>query len=138
MTRYLALWAVLLVVIVFLPVAGCGVGEELELEPLEGEVSELAENFVTYLVEGEFGQAYDYFSRDMRRVMSERELSVSWQQLLHMVGDYEGKIDQRTVKAEEFEVVIIKASFQNEPVDIRIEFNENNRVSDLLFDEVEE
>jgi len=138
LTRYLAVWAVLLLVIVFLPVAGCGVGEELELEPLEGETPELADNFVTHLVEGEFEQAYDYFSREMRRVMSERKLSVTWQQLLHMVGDYEGKIDQRTVEAEEFEVVIITASFQKEPVDIRIEFNENNRVSDLLFDEVEE
>jgi len=118
-------------------VAGCSGSEEVELEPLEGDISDLAEEFVAHLVDGQFDSAYAFFCAEMRGAMSEREPGGTWQQLLRQVGSYKESVEQHTERVEEYDVVILTAAFEKDLINIRMVFNEDRRISGLWFDPAE-
>ena len=105
----------MLVIVPFLIItlfAGCSSYEEVELEPLAGDISDLGDEFVAYLVEDEFESAYAFFCVEMRRAMSKRELQRTWQQLLGQVGAYVDSVEQQADQVEGYDVIILTTAFE--------------------------
>ncbi len=136
--RYSGPLFVIVPLLIILFAAGCGGNEAVELEPLIGDITELANDFVNYLGEGEYNSAYSFFCGKMRNAMSERDLRRTWQQLQGQLGSYEEVVGERTEKVEEYDIVFLTTAFEEDLINIRIVFNEDRRISGLWFDPVED
>ena len=123
-----------LVMLLAVSVLSCGSDSTVDNPPLEGEITDLAEDFIGKMAAGEFEQAVDhYFDAPMKRAMSAKTLSETWETLLGQVGPYTGQVDKRTDVIDGYDVVFVTTQFENDKVVIQVVFNEDKRVSGLWF-----
>ena len=104
-----------------------------ELPPLEGEITDLAEEFIACLVDGEYDRGVEFFSAEMKRAMSARGLAQTWEQLLEQMGPYVGEVGKRIESSGEHDAVIVTTAFEHVFLDIRVVFDKDRRVAGLWF-----
>lgn len=117
----------------------CGNDSKIEAPALEGEITDLADDFISSMVNGDYEQAVDdYFDATMKRAMPANTLAETWETLLEQVGQYEGEVSKRTEEADGYDVVIATTKFQNAFIDIRVVYNSDKRISGLWFQPAQE
>lgn len=101
--------------------------------PLEGEITDLAEIFITNLENGDYTGAVVFFNVEMKRAMSERKLKQAWESLLNKMGPYMGEVEKAVKRIEEYEAVDVLSDFEKGRMIIRVVFDSDNRVAGLWF-----
>lgn len=122
----------LLILVVLVSFSACN--NQSQVEPLDGEITDLADEFLNHMEEGDFELATEYFDVDMRNALSEVELSETWRGLQNQLGTYYGKVGERTEEIQEYDIVFITVQFEYELIDIRIVFNEYKQIAGLFFE----
>ena len=123
-----------LVMMLAVSALSCGRASTVDDPPLEGEITTLAEDFISKMAAGEFEQAVGYyFDAPMKRAMSAKTLSETWETLLGQVGPYTGQVDKRTDVVDGYDVVFVTTQFENDKIVIQVVFNEDKRISGLWF-----
>lgn len=126
--------AVLLFVVLLFTTVSCGKKSAPAEPPMEGEVTQLASDFVARLVAEDFAGAVDYFDATMKQQLPERMLGETWQQLLTQVGPFVDELGTRTESIGEHEAVFVTTEFAGMVLDIRVVFDSNKRVAGLFFE----
>ncbi|QUH26234.1 alpha/beta fold hydrolase [Serpentinicella alkaliphila] len=117
-----------------LGLVGCGTKKTTEVEPIEGEVTDLAEGFVDYIVAEDFESAVAMFDDNMKKAMSVSKFEQTWSQLQKQVGGFERKISNRVEKIKEYDVVFVTCKFEQDNIDIKVVFNKDKRIAGLFFE----
>jgi len=134
MFKKLALFMVIF--LVFILSIACSSEPEPVGPPLEGEVTDLAVEFIGNLVEEDFSRAAAFFNAEMKKAMSESKLKQTWQTLLSQQGDYVGELEQRVEQSGDYSAVNVITEFATGPINIRVVFDNDNRVAGLWFQPV--
>lgn len=108
-----------------------------EILPQEGEIAEIATEFVEELSEEEFENAAGKFNEEMRRAMPKELLGQTWSQLQTQVGAFVSIESLREEIIQEYDVIFVTTEFENSFIDIRVVFDEENRVAGLFFEPVD-
>ncbi len=101
--------------------------------PLEGDVSDLASEFINSLVGQKYDRAYDFFNTEMRKAMSERQLRQTWERTLAQLGAYKGEVEKTIDEVEEYTAINVITDFENDRINIRVVFDQDKRVAGLWF-----
>lgn len=112
-----------------LAAASCGE----DLPPLEGEITELAEDFLACLAAGDYRAAAGYFDARMKRAMPAGELGLAWKSLQEQAGEYQNVLARRMVTEDGYQTVVATTQFEEAVVDIRMVFNQDRRIAGLWF-----
>jgi len=128
---------VLLMISVMFMVFACSSDPEPVGPPLEGEVEDLASEFISKLLAKDYSGAVTYFNAEMKKAMSESKLKQTWEGLLIQMGSYEGELEKRVESSEDYEAVNVLSQFANDQINIRVVFDSDNRVAGLWFQNVE-
>ncbi len=107
--------------------------------PLEGEVTELASEFIGKMAEEDYISAVAFFSFEMKQSMSKRRLEQTWENILKETGSYRGEIEKYIEPLEEHDAVVVNiiTEFARGPYNIRVVFNSDNRITGLRFHSVD-
>ena len=112
----------------------CGKQPEPEpLPPLEGEIIELADQFMDLLLAGDYTNATYYFDATLLKKMPPDKLSAAWFTLLEEAGAYRGEIGKQIESEQDYLIVILITEFKKAKLDIQIKFNSDHRIVGLLF-----
>jgi len=129
----------LLIVSAALVFTACSKPEEPEvLAPLEGDLNELATEFIAALVAENFEAASGYFDAEMLKAIPIDKLGDLWEQLLSQVGPYQNEISRKQETSEGYEVIIATVKFEKSPLNIRMVFNADQRIAGLFFQPAED
>lgn len=134
-------WLILVVVVSIgvMTMTGCSKPvEPAALEPLEGDLNDLATDFVAALVAEDFEAASGYFDAEMLKAIPTDKLGDVWAQLLSQVGPYQNEISRKQETSEGYEVIIATVKFEKSPLNIRMVFNDDHRISGLFFQPAED
>ncbi len=101
--------------------------------PLEGDVSDLASEFINSLEGQKYDRAYDFFNTEMRKAMSERQLRQTWEGTLAQLGAYKGEVEKIVDEVEEYTAINVITDFENDRINIRVVFDQDKRVAGLWF-----
>ncbi len=114
-------------------IASCSSEPEPVGPPLEGEVDELASEFINFLVAEEYTSARAFFNAEMSKAMSERALKQAWEGTQSELGGYVGEIEKQIQSTGEYEAVNVHSQFGDGQLNIRVVFDTDNRVAGLWF-----
>lgn len=129
----------LLIFVGILASVGCSKPQEpVPLAPLEGEVDDLATEFIAALVAEDFVGASGYFDAEMLKAIPTDKLKGIWEQLLSQVGSYQSELSRVQETSEGYEVIIVTVKYEKSPLKIRMVFNADNRISGLFFQPAED
>jgi len=118
-------------------VFSCSNSQEPVGPPLEGDIADLAEEFIADMHAEDFNSAVSFFNADMKKAMSERKLQQNWEAVLAQQGAYEGEIEKHIEESGDYRAVNIITDFAAGPINIRVVFDGDNRVAGLWFQPVE-
>ena len=104
-----------------------------KLPPLEGDVVELASEFLVLLAAGDYTAAVAYFDAKMQKELPAATLQEAWEAVQLQAGPYEGELAQKTEKLGRFQAVIVTARFAFSHLDIRLTFDSDRRIAGLYF-----
>lgn len=105
--------------------------------PLEGEIIDLAEEFIDNLVDENYSSAAAFFNAQMKKAMPERKLKQAWEQLLQQAGPYKGVLEKRFEQGDDYAAVNVITEFAEMQLNIRVVFDGDNRVAGLWFQPAE-
>lgn len=128
--KILVFWLMIMLVTV---AVSCSREPESIDPPLTGEITDLASEFVSYLVKDNYAVAGGMFDATMRKALPKDKLEQTWQALLEQVGAYIREADKRTEEIEGYDVVYVTAEFENAFIDIKVVFNSERRIAGLFF-----
>jgi hypothetical protein len=127
-----------LLLILVLVFSGCSKKEEPKpFDPLEGDINDHAADFIALLVAEDFESATDYFDEAMLAAAPKDKLAEIWGQLLSQVGPYQKEISRKQEVSEGYDVIIVTTQFEKSPLNIRVVFNADKRISGLFFQPAE-
>jgi uncharacterized protein len=135
MFKKLALFIVIFLVLILS--ISCSSEPEPVGPPLEGEITDLAVEFIGNLVEEDFSSAVAFFNAEMKKAMSENQLRQTWRTLLTQQGEYVGEIEKRVEQSGDYAAVNVITEFAAGPINIRVVFDSDNRVAGLWFQPVQ-
>jgi dienelactone hydrolase len=92
--------------------------------------------FVELLRTENFKAAVVQFDDTMKAAMPEAKLQETWAAVLDQVGAFKSAGKARAEKRGEYVIVFVTCEFQNSPLDIRVVFDQGNRVAGLGFSPV--
>ncbi len=101
--------------------------------PLDGEITDLSAEFISYLVAEDYEKAASYFNTEMKKAMSVKQLEKSWQNLLARTGPYQGEIEKKVETVQDYRAVNTLTAFDGEKMNVRVVFDDDNRVAGLWF-----
>jgi len=94
---------------------------------------EQARDLVEQLAQGEYARAYASFDQQMQTAIPEEQLGGLWKSLEQQLGDYQEILDTRTSVEQGFRVVYVVSQFRDSPIDVKVVFGPEGRVSGLFF-----
>ena len=117
-----------------LSLAGCAKKEEPPvLEPLEGDINDLATEFIQTLAAEDFEAATSYFDAQMLKALPISQLEGAWKQVIGQFGAYKEELSRKQEVSEGYDVIIVTAQFENAPLNLRMVFNADHRMSGFFF-----
>jgi hypothetical protein len=106
--------------------------------PPEGEIAELAAEFVAKLSQEDFAGAVSYFDPTMKTALPENKLAEIWQSLLTQAGPFVSQVETREESVQGYDAVFVTTEFEKAKIDIRVVFDKNKRVAGLFFHPVQD
>ncbi|MHC4575168.1 MAG: DUF3887 domain-containing protein [Planctomycetota bacterium] len=89
--------------------------------------------FVELLAGGQFANAVESMDENMKKVLPPQKLEQAWKATLTQMGDFKKQIGARTEKQMGFDIVFVTCEFANGPLDVKLSYDNNNRVAGLYF-----
>ncbi len=124
-------WITILVSLLLL--ASCSSEPEPVGPPLEGEVDELASEFIGYLAVEDYSSARAFFNAEMNKAMSESALKRVWEGTQSDLGSYVEEIEKQVQSVDEHIAVNVHSQFADGQLNVRVVFDSDNRVAGLWF-----
>lgn len=118
----------ILIAMAFLFTAGCS-DDEPGLEPLDGDIRDISDNFLEELVRERYNHAYSFFNEEVRNILSEEELQELWEQMRDHVGHHLETIHHRHQIMDGNDIITITAVFELKNMEVLVMFDEDNRIS---------
>ncbi|KJS84278.1 MAG: hypothetical protein JM58_11290 [Peptococcaceae bacterium BICA1-8] len=97
----------------------------------------LASDFIALLVKEDFESASEYFDADMLKALPQDKLGEIWGQLKDQVGAYQDELSRKQEVTDGYDVIIVTTQFEKSPLNIRMVFNSDKRISGLFFQPAE-
>lgn len=123
----------ILLIIVAVVMASCSKPSTPADPPLEGDVTDLALDFVSKLAEEDFAGTVGYYDATMKQALPESQLQAIWEQLLVQAGPFIGVLGTRVISDDQYDAVLVTSEFASLVLDIRVVFNKDRRVAGLFF-----
>ena len=101
------------------------------------ELEAMADEFVDFLVAGDYAACVAKFEEIMTRAMQEEKLRESWERLQRGVGDYKERLGVKVTRQQGFDVVYVPTQFEKRLMNIKIVYDEDGAVSGLWFERAE-
>jgi uncharacterized protein len=101
------------------------------------ELTAMAKQFVDLLAKEEFANAVKNFDATMTRLIPEAKMRELWTALNAQVGAYKKQLATRTEKVNNYDVIVVTCEFERIPIDVRIVFDKQKRISGLFYLPVE-
>lgn len=95
-----------------------------------------ARAFVELLVKKDFTSAVTTFDDTMKTAMPEAKLQETWNAVVAQVGAFKQVVKTRTEKRGAYTIVFVTSDFQNTSLDIKVVFDQANRIAGLFFSPV--
>jgi len=114
-------------------IVSCSSEPEPAGPPLDGEITDLSAQFISNLVAEDYEKAASFFNTDMKKAMPTKQLEKAWQNLLTRTGPYQGEIEKKVEAVEDYRAVNTLTAFDGEKMNIRVVFDDDNRVAGLWF-----
>lgn len=118
------------VLIAALVLAGCGQSAK---DVGAVDLTKKAQEFVDLLVQADYGGVVDRFDSKMRETLPQEQVEGMWMAMQEKFGRFRKQIGVRQTKEQGFDCVYVTCSFEKRNVDIKIVFNERQRVAGLWF-----
>lgn len=128
-----------LTMILVLPFTGCTKKAEppAAFPPLEDSIDEIATEFVALLAQEDFEGAGAFFDADMMEALPPSKLEAVWIQLKGQVGVYGSELGRKQEVSQGYDVITVMTKFEKAPINIRVVFNRDRRISGLFFQPAE-
>lgn len=92
-----------------------------------------ARAFVGFLADGKFGDATGMFDATMAEALPSAKLKATWDSILRQVGKFERIAAARIAQESGYRVVYVTCDFADQPLDVKVVFDQAGRVSGLWF-----
>ncbi|MCH9023089.1 MAG: DUF3887 domain-containing protein [Planctomycetes bacterium] len=92
-----------------------------------------ANQFVDYLVEGDFKMATRNFDATMTKALSPTKLKLSWKGLLLMHGALKSRGEIYREKTPDYDIFYVPCQFKQKALDVKIVFDKENKIAGLFF-----
>lgn len=97
----------------------------------------ITKNVVTYFENGQTLAIYDLFDETMKSAITAEKLAEIWKTLPSQVGNYVGDGEATASEAQGMIVVNHMLDFENIDLNLKLAFNQENKISGLFFLPVE-
>jgi hypothetical protein len=108
-----------------------GTGDSANLEAI-------AQAFVDQLAQGEFEEAVQRFDDTMAQALPALKLQETWEAVVAQVGSFQELVATRTMEQQGYDVVLVTTQFQHAQLDVRVVFDDQDRIAGLFFVPAEE
>ena len=126
------------IVIILIITFYTGSVEEQKSETTEKTTSEIATEFITYLSQGNYNTAYNYFNSTVKNQFSFVQFQGTWEYFTGTYGEFESIQDTIPSTESGFNIVRINCTFADGYViTFRIVFDELNEISGFWTDKIE-
>ena len=126
------------IVIILIITFYTGCVEEQKSETTEKTTSEIATEFITYLSQGNYNTAYNYFNSTVKNQFSFVQFQGTWEYFTGTYGEFESIQDTIPSTESGFNIVRINCTFADGYViTFRIVFDELNEISGFWTDKIE-
>jgi dienelactone hydrolase len=102
-------------------------------DPAPADPATRAGAFVTTLSRGDFAAAVADFDDTMRKVLPAEKLKSVWESVTGQFGAYQKQTGTRTETKGRLQIAFVTCQFEKRPLDVRVVFNGENKVSGLQF-----
>ena len=99
-----------------------------------GSVRNLARKIIILLNEGQFNEAESNFDSTMKKAAPEDNLRLMWSFLIEQTGPLKEELGDTILTYKGYTVVTVTCSFTKSDQDIRIVFDNENKVAGLFID----
>lgn len=113
---------------------GCGDGQRTAGSDLEAKARKLVES----LAAGDYATSVESFDAVMRDSMPAEELRRAWDSLEEQAGSFQSITGTRVEQAGDYEAVYVTCDFEDTPIDIKVVYDRDRKVSGLFFEPVRE
>lgn len=110
--------------------AGAAANPLLENGP---DLETMARGFVSTWSGGDYEGATATFDKTMRGAMPPEMMEKTWDGLIDRMGDFKEIAGARSEKWEDSDIVFVTCIFANGPVDIKLVYNSDQKISGLWF-----
>ena len=93
----------------------------------------LAKQFVQLLVDKEFEKAAEHFDATMTKVLPAKKLAAVWKGTTDQAAPFKRQLGVRTEKYLSTDIVLVTCEFAKGPLDVKVVFDSNKRISGLWF-----
>lgn len=100
--------------------------------PLE-EKKKNANTFADLLIDGQFKKATQTFDKTMSKSLPAKRLAKIWKETTDQAGPFQEKLGTRSEKYLWSDIIYITCQFENGPLDIKVVYNRNMRITGLWF-----
>jgi uncharacterized protein len=101
------------------------------------ELAALAKQFIELLAREDFANAVKNFDATMTKLIPEANLRELWTTLKAQAGAYKKPLATRTEKVSNYDVIVVTCEFEKMPIDVKIVFDNQKRISGLFYLPVE-
>jgi hypothetical protein len=90
-----------------------------------------AERFVDLLAAGDFATAVQGFDKTMAGALTADKLKASWDTVVTQAGPFQKRLSSQATKAQGYDIVVVACQFAKAPLDIKVVFDAQGKVSGL-------
>jgi len=127
--RWSALAVVLLAVLACVALTNARAASQAESK----EPTILAKEFVELLVEGQFSKATENFDATMKKSLPADKLAETWRSTTGQAGLFKQQLGVREEKFLGSDIVLVTCEFEKGPLDVKVVYNSERKVSGLWF-----
>ncbi|MFH1942134.1 MAG: alpha/beta fold hydrolase [bacterium] len=106
-----------------------------QARPLQSSQSDtivvFAEEFIDFMVKGDFSRATARFDSTMKKVSPPEELEKFWAGLIQQRGAFKRRSDIRTESFQEYDFVFVTCEFEQSSIDLKVVFNNRRQIAGL-------
>lgn len=93
----------------------------------------LAQNFVAFLVEGDFESAVGNFDLTMSRLSPPKKLKEVWELVIGQVGPFKKQSGIRMETVPNYDIVFVTCVFEKQTLDIKVVFDKDKKIAGQFF-----
>jgi uncharacterized protein len=98
---------------------------------------DIAIEYITFLSESKYQQAYAFFTVDMKNSISLESLQELWESYIEAYGEFESIGNTSQTNSSEFNIIFVNVTFQDQYLIVfRIVFNDEQQIAGFWTDEV--